>query len=201
MSLQNGFVSEVFRPQYGLIRSRSGVHLDATIPASLLPSIPITVDVSEDKLVSGQAIDHVVGRLSSFYRGLSVTNFVDWTFSRGQPQLTEPIALGDLLISKFVRNYGLRGEVLYNLEPIFSRDVFIEVDDQVHYWIDDPLFIFDDTNFHRSINDVDHVRYCLFMDIVRPNYSHKMFDMAVHAASAVSGSFKRIFYKHWSFVR
>ena len=117
MSLQNGFVSEVFRPQYGLIRSRAGVHLDATIPASLLPSIPVTIDFSEDKLVSGQAIDHVVGRLSSFYRGLSVTNFVDWTFARGQPRLTGPAALGDLLISKFVRSYGLRAEVLYNLAP------------------------------------------------------------------------------------
>lgn len=91
--------------------------------------------------------------------------------------------------------------VLYNLDPIDSRDVFIEVDDKAHYWIDDPLFIFDDTVFHRSINDVDHVRYCLFMDIVRPNYSHKLFDIAVHAASAVSGSFKRVFYKNWSFVR
>jgi len=91
--------------------------------------------------------------------------------------------------------------VLYNLDPIDSREVFIEVDDKVHYWIDDPLFIFDDTVFHRSINDVDHVRYCLFMDIIRPNYSHKLFDLAVHVASAVSGSFKRIFYKNWSFVR
>jgi aspartyl/asparaginyl beta-hydroxylase (cupin superfamily) len=91
--------------------------------------------------------------------------------------------------------------VLYNLEPVDSREVFIEVDDKAHYWIDDPLFIFDDTVFHRSINDVDHVRYCLFMDIVRPNYLHKPFDIAVHIASAVSGSFKRIFYKNWSFVR
>ena len=91
--------------------------------------------------------------------------------------------------------------VLYNLDPVDSRDVFIEVDDKVHYWVDDPLFIFDDTVFHRSINDVDHVRYCLFMDIVRPNYSHKLFDMTVHVASAISGSFKRIFYKNWSFVR
>jgi hypothetical protein len=39
------------------------------------------------------------------------------------------------------------------------------------------------------------------MDIVRPNYSHQLFDAAVHAASAISGSFKRIFYKNWSFVR
>jgi aspartyl/asparaginyl beta-hydroxylase (cupin superfamily) len=101
-------------------------------------------------------------------------------------------------------HYGplrLTFRVLYNLDPVDSRDVFIEVDDQVHYWIDDPLFIFDDTVFHRSINDVDHVRYCLFMDIVRPNYSYKLFDMAVHAASVISGSFKRIFYKNWSFVR
>jgi aspartyl/asparaginyl beta-hydroxylase (cupin superfamily) len=91
--------------------------------------------------------------------------------------------------------------VLYNLDPGDSREVFIEVDDKVHYWIDDPLFIFDDTVFHRSINDVEHIRYCLFMDIIRPNYSHKLFDIAVRVASTVSGSFKRAFYKNWSFVR
>jgi beta-hydroxylase len=91
--------------------------------------------------------------------------------------------------------------VLYNLDPIDSREVFIEVDGQTHYWIDEPLFIFDDTVFHRSINDVDHVRYCLFMDIVRPNYAHAAFDVAVHTASAISSSFKRMFYKNWSFIR
>jgi beta-hydroxylase len=91
--------------------------------------------------------------------------------------------------------------VLCNLAPIDSRDVRIEVDDQVHYWSENPLFIFDDTIFHRSINDVDHVRYCLFMDIVRPNHAHAAFDAAVHTASAISGSLKRLFYKNWSFIR
>jgi aspartyl/asparaginyl beta-hydroxylase (cupin superfamily) len=91
--------------------------------------------------------------------------------------------------------------VLYNLDPIDSRDVYIEVDDKVHYWTDNPLFIFDDTMFHRSINDADHIRYCLFMDIVRPNYVQSVFDVAVQVASAISGSFKRVFYKNWSFVR
>jgi aspartyl/asparaginyl beta-hydroxylase (cupin superfamily) len=91
--------------------------------------------------------------------------------------------------------------VLYNLDPLDSRDVFIEVDDKVHYWNDNPLFIFDDTMFHRSINDADHVRYCLFMDIVRPNHVQRGFDVAVQVASAISGSFKRLFYKNWSFVR
>ena len=91
--------------------------------------------------------------------------------------------------------------VLYNLDPVASRDVFIEANDTLHYWSDDPLFIFDDTVFHRSINDVDHVRYCLFMDIVRPNYVPRVFDVAVQIASFISGAFKQMFYRNWSFVR
>ncbi len=91
--------------------------------------------------------------------------------------------------------------VLFNLDPIDSREVYIEVDDKVHYWIDEPLFIFDDTFFHRSINDVDQVRYCLFMDIVRPNHWEGLFDAAVQAVSVISRSFQRMFYKNWSFLR
>ncbi len=91
--------------------------------------------------------------------------------------------------------------VLFNLDPIDSRAVFIEVDNRIHYWIDDPLFIFDDTFFHRSTNDVEQVRYCLFMDIVRPNRWDALFDVAVHAVSVISRSFQRMFYKNWSFLR
>ena len=91
--------------------------------------------------------------------------------------------------------------VLFNLDPIASREVSIEVDDRTHYWMDDPLFIFDDTFFHRSINDVDQVRYCLFMDIVRPNRCNALFEVAVRAVRLVSGSFQRVFYKNWSFLR
>ena len=91
--------------------------------------------------------------------------------------------------------------VLYNLEPVDSRDVYIQVDDRTHYWVDEPLFIFDDTVFHRSVNDVDHVRYCLFMDMVRPNHAHAGFEVALRAASAITSSFKRVFYKNWSFIR
>ena len=91
--------------------------------------------------------------------------------------------------------------VLYNLDPIDSRNVFIEVDHRVHYWKDNPLFIFDDTMFHQSINNEDHPRYCLFMDIIRPNYAQAVFNVAVHVTSIIAGSFKRMFYKNWSFIR
>jgi beta-hydroxylase len=91
--------------------------------------------------------------------------------------------------------------VLYNLDPIDSREVYIQADDKTHYWIDDPLFIFDDTFFHCSINGVDKVRYCLFMDITRPNRAQVLFDRAVDVAAFVSGSLKTLFYKNWSFIR
>ena len=91
--------------------------------------------------------------------------------------------------------------VLYNLGPVGSPDAYIEVDDRVHRWMDDPLFIFDDTAFHRSTNGVDQARYCLFMDIVRPNYSRVAFEAGVHTVGAISGSLKRLFYKNWLFIR
>jgi beta-hydroxylase len=91
--------------------------------------------------------------------------------------------------------------VLYNLDPIPGRDVFIEADDTTHYWAENPLFIFDDTVFHRSVNEADAVRYCLFMDIVRPTYAPRLVNFAVHVSSVISGSFKRMFYKNWAFIR
>jgi beta-hydroxylase len=91
--------------------------------------------------------------------------------------------------------------VLYNLDPIDSDNVFIGVDDKTHFWNKQPLFVFDDTLFHCSVNDADQARYCLFMDIVRPNHLQPAFDAGVSVAALVASSFKTIFYKNWSFIR
>jgi len=102
------------------------------------------------------------------------------------------------------RHFGplrLTFRVLYNLEPPTTDDVFIEVDGEVHYWRDNPLFIFDDTVLHRSVNDREGMRYCLFMDIARPSPFPRGFNAAVRVTSAIAGSFNRLFYKNWSFVR
>ena len=91
--------------------------------------------------------------------------------------------------------------VLYNLDPIDSDDVFINVDDKTHFWKQQPLFVFDDTLFHRSVNDADQARYCLFMDIVRPNHLQPVFDMGIAGAALIASSLKTIFYKNWLFIR
>jgi Aspartyl/Asparaginyl beta-hydroxylase len=91
--------------------------------------------------------------------------------------------------------------VLYNLDPIDSDQVYIDVDDKRHYWRDQPLFVFDDTLFHRSVNNADQPRYCLFMDIARPNHLQPLFDAAIATTAVIAASFKTIFYKNWSFIR
>jgi len=89
--------------------------------------------------------------------------------------------------------------VLRTLEPVESDQVFIGVDDHVHYWKTQPLFIFDDTMFHQSVNNIDVSRYCLFMDIVRPSHFQAAFDAAITGMSLLAGSFRSLFYKNWSF--
>jgi aspartyl/asparaginyl beta-hydroxylase (cupin superfamily) len=91
--------------------------------------------------------------------------------------------------------------VLRNLDPIDSPDVYVAVDDRIHLWNTEPLLVFDDTMFHKSVNDVDALRYCLFVDIIRPNRFHAAFEVAVRAMSLLAGSFRAMFYKNWSFVR
>jgi beta-hydroxylase len=91
--------------------------------------------------------------------------------------------------------------VLYNLAPSAGREAFIEVDDVVHYWSDDPLFIFDDTRFHRSTNAVDAPRYCLFMDLVRPSPLHGVLSAGLTGFSSATRSVSKLFYKNWVPIR
>ena len=58
--------------------------------------------------------------------------------------------------------------ILYNLIPV-KAEIFVECGNVKNYWHDNPLFIFDDTLLHRSVNEYDGRRYCVFMDIIRPS--------------------------------
>lgn len=91
--------------------------------------------------------------------------------------------------------------VLYNLTPIQSDNIFIEVDGKKHFWHDDPLFIFDDTIQHRSINQEDHERYCVFVDVLRPSSFPGLQNVLMKAIQVVFLKFNGIFYKNWSFLK
>jgi hypothetical protein len=115
----SGFESEVFRPVFGEIKSRTTVRLDTTVPTTaVLPAIPVTFEYKEDRLTSGLSVREFDNRIATAHGGFAVSNFLTWTtFHGGATPAPEPIAIGDFLVSKFLRQFALRGEVVYNLKP------------------------------------------------------------------------------------
>jgi len=90
--------------------------------------------------------------------------------------------------------------VLYNLTPVESEEIFLECGRTRHYWHKDPLFIFDDTLMHRSANNHEGRRYCVFMDVIRPSPMTPLLSALVVAVSAVAQRAKGIFYKNWKML-
>ncbi len=91
--------------------------------------------------------------------------------------------------------------VLYNINDIDNRDVFIKVGNHTNYWQDNKLFIFDDTLQHQSCNESDGVRYCMFVDILRPSLFPWLMSAFVSCVRVVMAPFNAIFYKHWTFIK
>lgn len=100
-------------------------------------------------------------------------------------------------------HYGphrLSYRVLLNLSPVETDKVFIECQGQKRYWHEDPLYIFDDTLFHRSINELDARRYVVFMDVARPSYVPAIIDVGLTFVSTIGGRLKQFFYKNWKLI-
>ncbi|MEN0001206.1 MAG: aspartyl/asparaginyl beta-hydroxylase domain-containing protein [Pseudomonadota bacterium] len=100
-------------------------------------------------------------------------------------------------------HYGplrLSYRVLLNLTPTESDEIFIECNGKKHFWHENPLYIFDDTLFHRSINNHDARRYCVFMDVARPSAFPGLIDRLLDLVSALADRVKSMFYKNWRMI-
>ncbi|MBP6917313.1 MAG: aspartyl/asparaginyl beta-hydroxylase domain-containing protein [Legionellaceae bacterium] len=91
--------------------------------------------------------------------------------------------------------------LLYNLSPTKEGDVYIQVGGKKHYWRDEPLFIFDDTLQHKSVNYSEELRYCMFVDIIRPTKFTPFMSALLNITKRVTAKGNRIFYKKWVFLR
>lgn len=91
--------------------------------------------------------------------------------------------------------------VLYNLTPIQNDNVYICAADQKHIWHDNPLFIFDDTLIHQSVNNSDQLRYCMFVDILRPGNYLSLMEQILKVVRIFIISFNRVFYKNWDMIK
>ncbi len=91
--------------------------------------------------------------------------------------------------------------VLYNINDIDSEQVYIKVGNVVNYWRTNKLFIFDDTLQHQSCNQSDELRYCLFVDILRPSLIPGVLSALLAAVRLAMAPFNAIFYQHWTFLK
>lgn len=91
--------------------------------------------------------------------------------------------------------------VLYNLRPAADDGAFIEVGRHIHRWNQGPLFIFDDTLMHRSCNETDEVRYCLFVDVIRPSLCPSLMRIIVAGLRCFILPMRYVFYRRWAEIR
>lgn len=103
--------------------------------------------------------------------------------------------------SKHFGPFRMTYRVLYNLNEIDSKDIYIQVGKHRHYWHQNKLFIFDDTLRHQSINNSTEKRYCAFIDIERPSYIPFIINLLIKAAGIVLNRANHIFYKNWKFIK
>ncbi len=90
--------------------------------------------------------------------------------------------------------------VLYNISDS-DRSAYIVVGDKTSYWQDNKLFIFDDTLMHQSFNDSDKIRYCMFVDILRPSLLPGLLRPFIRIVHFVFKSANYLFYKKWKVIR
>jgi Aspartyl/Asparaginyl beta-hydroxylase len=90
--------------------------------------------------------------------------------------------------------------VLYNINDIKDESAYIVVGDKTSYWCDNKLFIFDDTLLHLSANETDQLRYCMFVDILRPSPFPRVMKAVIAAEGYLNKKFKFIALSGWTLV-
>jgi hypothetical protein len=107
------FASEVFRPVFGSVQSRSSIRIDGVVPAPWIMRIPVQAELSMDRLSSGQWIRFLTNRVGFGIRQVSVSHQMRQTQTGGPGATLNPQVLNTLLLSTRVRRFGLRGALDY----------------------------------------------------------------------------------------
>jgi beta-hydroxylase len=91
--------------------------------------------------------------------------------------------------------------MLYNLNTIEDRNAYIQVGGYTHRWCNNKLLIFDDTLQHESRNETDVVRYCMFIDILRPSLIPGIMNAILRGLRVLLQRVNCVFYRNWTFIK
>ena len=101
------------------------------------------------------------------------------------------------------RHFGplrLTYRILYNFNKVKKNGSYIEADGTINIWKNDPLFIFDDTLIHQSFNEEDDLRFCAFIDIIRPSHLDNIIKLILKSVGFLLKNTRSIFYKNWKMI-
>lgn len=109
-----GFVSEVYRADFGAIASRTSLHAGGAFGRRFV--VPLRIDAEVDDLVSGGRKATLGATLSAVFGRLLLTNSVQATLFRGL-RGAAAAASGTLRMSRVSGPLSLHGEESYDLRP------------------------------------------------------------------------------------
>ncbi len=182
-----------------------------------LEDLPAPYREEVERLIAVAKQENLVGQLEARARELSRTMiFFKWYGENIDTFLKTPAfhqrwkyieTIGVSVFNKKVstsKHFGpirptLR--VLYNLNDIDDHSAYIEVGGARSYWKENKLFIFDDTLMHQSFNESDKIRYCLFVDILRPSLLPGLLRPFVKLVHVCFKGANFMFYKQWKIIQ
>jgi beta-hydroxylase len=193
-----------------LCASNKGVYQLTDLPEECQKEIRLLMSIADNK---PEIIGELSKRMTEKKRGMIFFKWYGRNIDNSLtiPEFHQPFKyIQTIGVSIFNKNqststhYGplrITLRVLYNLVPLKNDAIYIAAANQKHLWHDNPLFIFDDTLVHQSVNGSDQLRYCMFVDILRPSGVLPVMGFFLRIVRSLIISFNRIFYKNWDMIK
>jgi hypothetical protein len=112
-TILNNFFSEEYQLTAQEFKDNTEIRIDATIPPSFLPRIPLSLELKMSDFVSGNDRNELVNVLSLQTYGLSLTNQLTYV----QNSTAINTFTGGFGISSYIDGIGIRGTVNYAFQP------------------------------------------------------------------------------------
>ncbi len=114
--LQNEFVSDIFLPNFGLIRNRTELDLTGVAPSLARPWLTLGLDLRRDGLVADGSVATLSPRIGTAFGGWFVMN--QFSYQRTDtPTGSNASSYGNFLVSRFFGPFALRSEATYSVSP------------------------------------------------------------------------------------
>ncbi|HEU4951196.1 MAG TPA: carboxypeptidase-like regulatory domain-containing protein [Holophagaceae bacterium] len=114
--LQDGFISDVYLPIYGLIRNRTDLDLSGVAPSLAHPLLTLGATLRRDELVDGGSTLLLSPRLGTSVGGWFAMNTLSYQRT-SLPTGASASSFGTFLLSRFFGAFALRGEATYGVSP------------------------------------------------------------------------------------